>query len=351
MRKLLGRLLFTGVLLAAGASGLRAASDTPDFKEIYDLLRANAGAVGEEELNRAAVEGLLAKLDSRVWLINPSQTSSAETNFAPVSSSALFDEHYGYIRVARVGPQLPAAFSGALEKLAATNKLKGLVIDLRYANGTDYAAAAKVADGFLGSEQPLLDWGSGSAKSTDKTNAFRQPVAILVNHFTTGAAEALAGVLRNKDVGLLIGTNTAGQASMTKDFTLKNGDTLRLAVSPVKIGDDEVVERLKPDIQVGVSPDDERAYFVDAYKTLPRPGMASGSSTNVASLTVTNKAPRRRLNEAELVRMLREGENPEEEFARPSRALEPVKPAIADPALARAIDLLKALAVVRQTRS
>jgi len=171
----------------------------------------------------------------------------------------------------------------------------------------------------------------------------------LVNHFTSGAAEALAAVLRNKDVGLLIGTNTAGQASTTKDFTLKNGDTLRIAVSPVKVGDGEIVERLKPDILVDVSPEDERAYFVDAYKALPRPSAVSGGSTNVASLTITNRTSRKRLNEAELVRMLREGENPEEELARPG--LEAAKPIITDPALARAIDLLKALAVVRQTRS
>jgi len=346
MRKMLGRLFLTGALLT-GAINLRAAEEAPDFKEVFDLLRANAASVKEGELNRAAVDGLLAKLNSRAWLIDPSKTSAPDTNIAPISSSALFDESFGYIRIARVGSRLPDQFTAALDKLSATNKLKGLVIDLRYANGNDYNAAAKVADHFLGSEQPLLDWGSGSAKSTDKTNAFRQPVAILVNQFTSGGAEALAAVLREKDVGLLIGTNTAGQASITKDFPLKNGEVLRIAVAPIKSGDGELVERLKPDIQVDVNPDDERVYFVDAYKILPRPGI--GGTTNVASLSVTNK-PRRRLNEAELVRMLREGENLEDEPGRPAR-VEPVKPMITDPALARAIDLLKALAVVRHTRS
>lgn len=349
--KLQGRWFFTGCLLAASMVLLKAASDAPDFKEVYELLREHLGGVSQAELNQAAVDGLLAKLDSRAWLIDPSKTSSAETNVAPVSSSAVFDEHYGYVRIARVGNQLPAAFAAALKNLSGTNKLKGLVIDLRYANGSDYAAAAKVADRFLASEQPLLDWGSGSAKSTDKTNAFRQPVAVLVNHFTSGAAEALAAVLRNKDIGLLIGTNTAGEASTTRDFKLKNGNTLRIAVAPVKAGDGEVVSRLKPDIQVDVSPEDERNYFVDAYKAMPRPMAASSGATNFANLTVTNRAPRRRLNEAELVRMLREGENPEEELARPDRASEPAKPVIADPALARAVDLLKALAVVRPARS
>jgi hypothetical protein len=188
-------------------------------------------------------------------------------------------------------------------------------------------------------------------KSTDKTNVFRQPVAILVNQFTSGAAEALAAVLRQHDIGLLIGTNTAGQASMTKDFPLHGGEVLRIAVAPVKAGDGEVVERLKPDIRVDVNPDDERAYFMDAYKALPRTSAGGTSSTNIASLSVTNRAPRRRINEAELVRMLREGENPEEEIAKTPRIVEPAKPVITDPALSRAIDLLKALAVVRHTRS
>jgi hypothetical protein len=345
MRIWLSRSVFGGLLFSACALG--AASDAPDFKEVHELIRANA-TVDEAELNRAAVEGLLDKLGNRAWLIDPSKSSHGETNVAPISSSAIFDEHFGYVRVARVGAKLPEDFTTALDKLAATNKLKGLVIDLRFANGSDYAAAAKVADRFLASEQPLLDWGKGFVKSTDKTNAFRDPVAILVNHFTTGAAEALAGVLRHKDVGLLIGTNTAGEASITKDFPLKNGSVLRVAAAPVKVGDDKVIEELKPDIQVHVDPDDERMYFVDAYKSLPRSGNIGG--TNLASFTVTNK-PRRRLNEAELVRMLREGENLDVEPEPGARPVEPAKPTITDPALARAIDLLKALAVVRPVRS
>lgn len=322
-----------------------------DFKEVYELLRKNAESVNETELNRAAVDGLLSELSSRAWLVDPSKPTAPETNVAPVSSTALFDENYGYVRIGRVSGLLPEQFSSSLGKLSATNQLKGLVIDLRYAAGTDYDSAAKVVDRFLGSEQPLLDWGKGMVKSTDKTNAFRQPVAILVNQFTSGAAEALAALLRQKDVGLLIGTNTAGQASITKDFPLQGGEVLRIAVAPIKSGDGEVVERLKPDIQVDVNPEDEREYFLDAYKAMPRAGTGGMGAANIASLSVTNKLPRKRLNEAELVRMLREGENPEDELVKPSLPAEPAKPMITDPALSRAIDLLKALAVVRHTRS
>lgn len=320
-----------------------------EFKEVFDLIRTNAVGMNEAELNRAAVDGLLAKVNARAWLVDPARSSAADANAAPISSSALFDENYGYIRIAHLSPRLPEQFAAALEKLLATNKIKGLVIDLRYAGGNDYETAAKVADRFLGSEQPLLDWGQGAAKSTDKTNAFRQPVAILVNRYTTGAAEALAAVLREKDIGLLIGTNTPGQASITKDFPLQNGSLLRIAVAAVKTGDGKIVGQLKPDIQVDVNPEEERAYFMDAYKVLPR-ATGSGGMTNLASVTITNK-PRKRMNEAELVRMLRDGENLDDETARLARPAEPPKPLITDPALARAVDLLKALAVVRPARA
>ena len=337
------------LLAALTLAGPVRGAEPAEFKEVFDLIRTNAAGISEAELNRAAVDGLLAKVNARAWLVDPAKAAASDSNAAPVSSSALFDESYGYIRITRLGPRLPEQFAAALGQLQATNKIKGLVIDLRYAGGNDYDAAAKVADRFLGSEQPLLDWGQGSAKSTDKTNAFRQPVAVLVNHYTSGAAEALAAVLRQKDIGLLIGTNTPGQASITKDFPLQNGSILRIAVASVKAGDGQVVEQLKPDIQVDVNPEDERAYFLDAYKLLPR-ATASGGITNLASVTITNK-PRKRMNEAELVRMLRDGESPEDENTKPARPSEPPKPLITDPALARAIDLLKALAVVRQTRA
>ena len=108
------------------------------------------------------------------------------------------------------------------------------------------------------------------------------------------------------------------------------------------------------DIRVAVSAEDERAYFEDAYKVLQKvAGTASGgmSMTNAAHLTVTNRATRRRINEADLVRLSKIGQTPDDEFATtPAHDSEPVKPIVHDPALARAIDLLKGLAVVQAGR-
>ena len=176
---------------------------------------------------------------------------------------------------------------------------------------------------------------------------------MLVNAQTTGAAEALAGMLRHGGAALLIGTNTAGQASIAKEFALQSGQRVRVAIAPVKVagGAELPLTGLKPDIGVEVNPEDELAWQENAYKILPR--MARAGTTNELNLAGTNRPARRRINEAELVRMTREGIPLDSEATNlPARKAEQsAAPSVSDPALARALDLLKGLAVVQQFRS
>ncbi|HWI59542.1 MAG TPA: hypothetical protein VNZ22_20100, partial [Bacillota bacterium] len=148
------------------------------------------------------------------------------------------------------------------------------------------------------------------------------------------------------------GTRTAGQAMITQEYPLRTGQRLRIATSPIQLGDGSALtaKGLQPDITVPVNPTDEAAYFADAFKVLPRTNLFANMSlslTNPAS--GTNRPARRpRFNEAELVRERREGLLAEGE---PTKESEPEKPLVTDPVLARALDVLKGLALVRQSRS
>ena len=102
---------------------------------------------------------------------------------------------------------------------------------------------------------------------------------------------------------------------------------------------------LKPDIDVTVGEDAERAFYADAFLVASN---KSNGLTNTNEASATNQT-RVRMNEAELVRERRNGENPEEMAAK--RLPEPQVPVVSDPALARALDLLKGLAVVRESKS
>ena len=334
-----------------------AASDQQSFNlaEVFELLKANLAGVTGEQLNEAAVRGLLEQLAGKVSVVGeaPAPVRGAGSN-GPVSA-ILFDRHFAYVRMNRIAAGTDREFQAAYERLSATNKIKGLVIDLRFAGGKDYAEAVAVADRFFAEELPLVDWGEGWKKSSGKTNAMSLPVAVLVNRKTTGAAEAMAGMLRHREVGLLIGTNTAGEASMAREFSLKTGQRLRLAVAPVRVADGRELpfSGIKADIVVDVSPEDELAWYEDAYKSLAKPARLVGAMSNEPNITATNRASRRRLNEAELVRMNKEGQSLDREplFTNdPSKTVES-PPVVNDPSLARALDLLKGLAVVQQFRS
>ncbi|MBI5383050.1 MAG: S41 family peptidase [Verrucomicrobia bacterium] len=338
-------------VFTAALTTVQAADPPPSFKEVYDLLRTNLVHADDAMLERAALDGLLRQLSPQAALVTNGQAAPKAEGPA-LSKVTVFDQNYGYLRVARVEAGLAGELQAALSGLAGTNKIKGWVLDLRFATGSDYQAAADAADQFVATERPLLDWGQGLAQSKTKENALKVPVTVLVNRQTTGAPEALAAVLRKTDVGLLLGTNTAGAAFITKDLPLKNGQRLRVATASVKLGDGEALppQGVKPDIQVAVSPAEEKLYLDDPYRSSVKYSALVGSASGNTNLSTasTNKS-HRRMNEAELVRMLREGENWEDE-PRFGRAAEPAKPMVRDPVLARALDLLKGLAVVRRLR-
>jgi len=344
MRRI-GSLFAACLALLAERTALSAASEqAPDFREVYDVIRTNLAGVSEAELNRTAVNALVTALSPKVSLVTGEEATST-TSSALVTRSGLFDGAVAYLRVGRVEDGLAQALREAYGQAVGTNGCKGVALDLRYAGGTDYAAAAAAADLFLSQERPLLDSGKGMVRSKAKPDPLPTPVAVLVNRRTAGGAEVLAAVLRETGVGLVLGSQTAGQAMVMQDYPLQNGDRLRLASVPVRLGDGSTLPTgVKPDIDVEVKPDDERAYYADAFKELIRTNLTSAALASNS----TNRARRPRLNEAELVRERKEGFNPDLEEAADD---EPEQPLVRDPVLARALDLLKGLAVVRQSRS
>lgn len=325
-------------------------NETADFREVYDLIRQHVAGLSDAELNRAAVVGLVNALGPKVTLVTNETAES--TGESPMVRSNLFDGDIAYLRIRRVADGLDQQIRDVCKPSAGTNKFKGLVLDLRYSTGDDYLAAAAAADLFVRKPQTLLFWGTKPVESKEKKDAIMVPVAVLVNKQTAGAPEALAAIMRQTGAGLILGGVTAGRAMIAQEFPLKDGERLRIATSPIVMGDGSSVssQGLKPDIPVEVGSADERAYYADAFKVIPRTNSA-GSSLSPTNLAAgTNRNTRRpRFNEAELVRARREGATLDSDDN--EKEVEPEKPVVHDPVLARALDLLKGLAVVRHSPS
>ena len=207
---------------------------------------------------------------------------------ASLAKSAVLEGNVAYLQVGQVGKNLADEIRAAQSALAVSNKIAGTVLDLRFADGNDLDAAKAAVDWFASKKLPL---------------------AILVNGGTRAAAETLASALRSARLGLIFsGTN-----------------------APVR-----------PDIVVAAGPEDERALMQNPYATL------AANSTNTPPATNNLLPFLDHTSEADLVRAkVKDGEGFEPVPA--ERAAEPQKPFIRDPVLARAVDLIKGLAIVRHS--
>jgi hypothetical protein len=303
---------------------------TPDFKEVYDLLRANLTGATDEALNRAAVEGLLAQLSGKAMLVD-SGVEETMTN-AALSKAVILESNVVFLRISCVANGLANKLNTAYRALTASNKVVGVVLDLRFADGDDYAAVPETAKLFTTPKVPSSIGG---------------PLVVLVNDETRDAAEALAAGLQKSGTALIIGSTTVGEVKMFQEFPLKNGERLRIAIAPVTAGNTPSVAHVQPDITVTISPDEERVYFADAYAELSKPSASINSNSNAATNGFLPFIDR--ISEADLVRQqLKDSDHPV--ASPPLASKEPEKPVIEDPALARALDLIKGLAIVHESR-
>lgn len=315
-----------------------------ELQEILSILKANISGVSEAELNEAAISGLVDRLSPKVRLIPAGGV--ADVGDALLAQSTAFENGTLYLRVGRVSTGLASVLQQSIGAISATNQLKGLVIDLRYAGGDDYDSVSGIVSLFLRNSASLFDWGQGMVLGRPVTGAVNVPVVVLVNNATTRAAEVLAGTLRKSGSALVLGNATAGAARMMKQFTLKNGDRLHVATGLIRFGDGSTLAQtgMEPDIRVHVKPEDEILYFADPYLQITRGAEVGTASTSL--VTGTNQVSRRpRFGEAELVRE-RRGILDSNVAVQPA-STEPEVPVVQDPVLARALDVLKGLAVVR----
>jgi hypothetical protein len=237
------------------ATQSREAEDTalPQAAEIINVLKTryvDHDTLDPKLLNDATITGVLQALGAGATIVTPvpavtNAVSASVSNAAPVPVDAgraeVIEPDIGYIRIADVVEQAPAGLDAELKKFSQA-KISGCVLDLRFAGGTNYAAAAAVASRFLPEDRELftIKRGVGAAETfctrvatTIGSAQSDVPLLVLVNGQTRGCAEALAGALRAQERCILIGNQTAGSAVAWDDIPLSDGRALRVASAKI----------------------------------------------------------------------------------------------------------------------
>jgi hypothetical protein len=233
-------------------------------------------------------------------LLTAQISSRADTTDA-LAKSTILESNVAYLRIGQVETNLSDEIRTAQIALAVSNKIAGTVLDLRFATGTDLDSAKAAAD-LLAAE--------------------KLPLAILVNRQTGGAAETLAAELRTAHAGLVF-ESVSGPAGTNSPTTAPE----------------------QPDIVVAIGAEDERALMENPYAVLPMPGETNSTAATTNLLPFVDHT-----SEADLVRAKIKDGDELEPVPVAEHTTVPQKPFIRDPVLARAVDLVKGLAIVRAAR-
>jgi hypothetical protein len=207
-----------------------------------------------------------------------------QISHATLAKSTLLESNVCYLRVDQVDPGLPTEIRSAVGSLESTNKLAGIVLDLRFAAGSD----------------------SDTLKPTlAALEHAKLPMAILVNAETTGSAAALARDLREANAGLVFGS---------------------------------AVANLQPDIAVSPGTNDEKDLLINPYGVMVQAGTNSAAGTNLLSFVDVDHT-----TEADLVRAkIKDGDQDDTTAQKPATP----KSFIRDPVLAHGVDFIEGVAAL-----
>jgi Peptidase family S41 len=232
--------------------------DQAGLQRVIEKLQSSyvdSGALTNQEINQAAVEGLLSRLGPGASLQTKAQTEKP----APVRPfrSELIQTQFGYLRLGSFTqsglPQLDEALNNFRNRGAT-----GLVVDLRTMEpGSDFRLAADILSRFVPKGKVLFTLvepkgGEAQAYTSSLDPIFTGPIAVLVSQDNAGSAEAVAGTLRDQLHALIIGQKTSGRAVEYEQYPIGDNLLLTVAVKELLIPGAPLIfpNGLSPDIAV-----------------------------------------------------------------------------------------------------
>src|ERR1700726_2512732 len=192
--------------------------DQAGLQRVIEQLRSSyvdSNALTNQEINQAAVEGLLSRLGPGASLQAKGQTIAPVPN-RPFKSE-LIQTQFGYLRLGTFNKNGLPLLDETLNNFR-NRGVTGLILDLRTMQpGSDFQLAADILSRFVAKGKVLFNLvepkgGAAEAFTSSADPLFTGPLAVLVSLENAGTAEAIAGTLRERLHALVIGQRTSGHA-------------------------------------------------------------------------------------------------------------------------------------------
>lgn len=145
--------------------------------------------------------------------------------------SNMEDNNIGYIYITGFDGNTPQQFEKHLKELQ-TQGMKGLVLDIRYNGGGMLDSVQAIADAIMDKGVLLtMKDKSGTTKRVVETEDGKLtdvPVVVLVNEYSASASEVLAGAIKDRNVGEIIGVTTFGKGIVQTIIPLNDGSAIKI---------------------------------------------------------------------------------------------------------------------------
>lgn len=183
-----------------------------------------------------------------------------DTIVVPSVSGEMLDNNIAYVRINQFIRTTESDLQQVLSELNQSNPA-GMILDLRRNPGGLLDQVQDVADEFLPNGVVLVEeFGSGRRdvyESTDSGLAEDVPLVVLIDEGSASAAEVLAGAIRDRDRGILVGTQSFGKGTIQSVNALSNGGGIRMTIARWLTPKDTWVHGngLQPDIVITLPED------------------------------------------------------------------------------------------------
>lgn len=163
----------------------------------------------------------------------------------------------GYLRPYFLDSTTAEQFKTKLKTLQAAGAKK-ILLDLRYVAGGDFGQALEMANFFI--KDGLLAYTQGKEKGRKDIVASESkalcdlPLVVLANSATAGAAEVLAGAIKDRKRGQVVGEKSFGSGSRQERVELSDGSILLLTTERYFTPSGKAIQT-EPAKLAGITPD------------------------------------------------------------------------------------------------
>jgi carboxyl-terminal processing protease len=167
----------------------------------------------------------------------------------------------GYLKFSMFTDNSSSEFLDALNEFKQKN-VKGVILDLRDNSGGLLSECQKIASNFI--DSGVLLWTKDRNGVTEPLKItgqkFSLPLVVLINNGTASAAEILTAVIKDYNVGKIVGEKTFGKGVIQQIFNLPGGYMLKVTVEEyLTPNKDEINGKgIVPDITIQNNPDNPK---------------------------------------------------------------------------------------------